>query len=138
MMSDHELPDLDDDDIRRVFNDLARTELTTAIQPMCECNCTGDTPHADRLCGARAVVLVGLHRWGWCDEPADAGGTKHPENVDAEGNLTAMMCQRCARHAVTVAGLHVRQLAVSGQPMECPTCRKPVERALDIAKVTPL
>jgi hypothetical protein len=88
----------DNDNIDAAFNDLVRTELANPAPP-CECKCNGGEPHSDRLCGNRATMFVALHRWGWCDQPADAEGFTRPESVDEDGNITAMMCQLCAAHA---------------------------------------
>lgn len=120
--------------IRDAFNDLVRTELATP-PPMCECKCDGLEPHADRLCKARATTLVAMHRFGFCDEPADAGGVLNPDNVDEDGNLTAIMCDRCADHAMAVARRKVAGLIAGytpGTTPTCPTCGRDVVRGEDI------
>lgn len=135
-MSDHhQPPDLDGDDVRRRFNDLVRTELA-APRPACECRCTGEEPHADRPCTAApgrrrpATTMVALHMYAMCNVRG--------ADIDANGNLCAYMCSRCADHAMEVARRKVGILAVSGQPMECPTCRKPILEAADIIERRPL
>lgn len=135
MMSDH----MPDDAIKSAFNDLVRTDLA-APAPECECKCNGAEPHADRLCHKRATVLVALHRWGWCDEaiPADAAD---PAAYDADGNLTALMCDKCAEWAVAVARRNITKVLdeiPAGGRAECPTCHRVTTRWQDIAERRPL
>lgn len=133
MMSDHQPPDLDPDDVRRLFNDLARTDLAAAPPPMCECKCNGIEPHSDRLCHARATTLVALHRWGWCTElPADVVDVVDKACLDEDGNMTSYMCGRCADHAEAVARRKIALLAASGEPMACPTCGRLTISGADI------
>lgn len=131
MMSDRQPPDLDEDDVRRLFHDLARTELATE-RPMCECKCDGLEPHADRRCGKRAIVLVALHMWGDCDRTPAELGVVDLSCVDEHGNMTSYMCGRCAGHAEAVARRNIGRLAVSGAPMVCPGCGKATVEAADI------
>lgn len=112
--------------INAAFNDLMRIEAPIPRQP-CECKCDGYTPHADRLCGngherANATEIVALHRWGWCDDPPDA-------NCDEDGNLTALMCGRCADHAEAVGKAQIRLMMSDpdnyGRDPHCPACHRP-------------
>ena len=121
--------------ITATFNDIVRTELAA---PMCECKCNGLEPHADRLCNARATVLVAMHRFGFCNEPPTAGGVRNPENVDADGNLTAYMCTRCANHAYAVARYKVDQLHAMPVPPVCPTCHRDIRLASDLITRRPI
>lgn len=131
-----------DDDVRAVFNDLVRTELAADDNgPPCECKCDGAEPHADRRCGREATTFVALHRWGWCDQPADAEGFTRPADVDADGNITSLMCEKCADHAYQVAKRNVRKMISklpAGVIPSCPTCQRPTTCADDILERRPM
>ena len=136
------MPD-NDRDIRAQFNDLVRTELASEPPPECECKCNGAEPHSDRLCQRPATKFVALHRWGWCDEAPDAGGVTRPESVDADGNITSVMCGPCAKHAERVAQLKIKDMLAQIPPWarsqaHCPTCQRPTTTTEDILTVRPL
>jgi hypothetical protein len=131
------------DNIDAAFNDIVRTDLAAEQAPPCECKCNGGEPHSDRLCGNRATMFVALHRWGWCNQPADAAGFTRPESVDEDGNITAMMCKLCATHAVRVAILKIKQMKAMLPPghrdtAHCPSCGRPTVVADDILQVRPI
>jgi hypothetical protein len=129
------------DDIDAVFRELVQTDLAARPRPMCECKCNGGEPHSDRLCGRAATPDVALHRWGWCNEDPDAQGFTRPESVDADGNITALMCGPCADHAYQVAKNNIKklrgQLARDTIP-QCPTCGRPTVTPEDIFERRPL
>lgn len=132
-----------DDGIDAAFNDLVRTELASVDPRMCECKCNGAEPHSDRLCGRRATMFVALHRWGWCDEPPDAAGFTKPDDVDADGNITSLMCEMCATHALAVGALKIKAM-LAGLPPDlradphCPTCGRRMAFASDLVMLRPL
>lgn len=139
------MSDLDDDDVRRLFDDIAVHEYGDAAPPvMCECKCTSTiAPHSDRLCHSRATTLVALHRWGWCDEvPAEVQGVHDLANLDEAGNLTSMMCDRCAEHARSVAKLQIRTMLSQpeqfGPDPHCPTCNLRTHLWTDLIATTPI
>lgn len=125
--------------VRDAFNDIVRCELADQRPLMCECRCDDKfAPHADRLCDRPATVLIAVHRFGFCrDEHSDPG------EVDADGNVCRVMCQRCAQHNVQVAKLMIRKMlsqlppGLRTQP-HCPTCQRPAARADDIVEMRPL
>lgn len=133
MMADH-------DNIDAAFNDLVRTELAAAPPLECECKCNGSEPHSDRLCNGRATMFVTLHRWGWCNEPADAAGFTRPECVDGDGNITSVMCADCAAHAQHVAAAKIKVLIAQLPPsrLRCPTCGRRSQFVDDILTVRPM
>jgi hypothetical protein len=125
------------DDVRSVFNDLVRTELADGDGPGCECKCDGAEPHADRRCGRRATTFVAVHLWGECENP----DVVNPAAVDADGNLTCLMCGPCSLHAYHVAQARVKQLAArlpSGVVPSCPACYRPTVSADDIIERRPM
>lgn len=137
------MPEQDNaDDVRAVFNDLVRTELADGSDgPPCECKCNGGEPHADRLCGRPATTFVALHRWGWCDKSPDAEGFTRPADVDADGNITSLMCGQCSDHAYQVAHRKIRMLIrklPAGAIPSCPTCQRPTATADDILERRPM
>lgn len=127
-------------DIDAEFRALVFDDANTLQKPPCECNCnSGPYRHADRLCNAPAVAHVALHRWGDCDKPADWDGPA--EQVDADGNICAVMCTRCANFAWQAATQNIRKLRgviPHGVVPHCPSCGRPTVEPADICKVTAL
>lgn len=149
MMSDHEQPlDFDPDPVRRAFDAMMADPVTDAAAveqpPECECKCDGAEPHADRRCHKRATTLVALHRWGWCDEDPRMAipPLADPAACDDRGNMTSLMCDKCADHAVAVAKAKIRLLMQDpdtyGAHPECPTCHKHTIRWQDILETHPM
>lgn len=140
-MADHERI-TDADILARLaeqINDIARVDAPLEA-PMCECKCTGSIePHSDRPCNRYATKFVRLHRWGFCEDNPDADGYAKPENVDADGNITAYMCSRCAGHALAIAWRNIRQcyanIPPGAGPPRCPTCNRPTTRGEDICGI---
>lgn len=148
MMTDPHRSDPTDDAVRRLFNDIARTDLA-GPPPRCECNCNGEEPHADRKCSVpgkpavrrAALYLVALHRFGWCRDEPTAHGIVNPAAVDADGNMTAYMCQICTDHAVAVTRRNVNILLGSvarGDIPRCDTCGRAVARWQDLMERRPV
>jgi len=122
--------DLSDDEVLRRLNDIARTDAPVR-SPQCEARFDG------RQCPHTAVVLVRLHRWGECEDPADDAADA--ARIDPVGNVTAYMCQPCSGQALIAGWKKIRELQEriprNLWPIHCPTCKRPTNRGEDIVQI---
>lgn len=126
------------DDTRAEFNDIVRTELADTATATVRCECQAPDHHSGGVqCCHAATHFVTLHRWGWCDQSDEV----NPDSIDADGNITAFMCNECANDAWRLAQKHIRQLLMSlppGQRPHCPTCGRPTHLTADIIEKRPI
>lgn len=103
--------------------------------PRCECRChLSPIPHGDGRCERPASKHVACHLWGECDHPENVLET----DIDPDGNLCTVMCQRCAELALVISERRIAAVIDHTPPHAtpcCPTCNRPTVTAADICEI---